>query len=448
MSRRRRRQLPREPFRCAIESLSHEGRGVTHVDGKTVFVDGALPGEEVMAVLSRRQRRFDEARTVEVLSAAPERVPAKCEHFGICGGCSLQHLEPAAQIRAKQQVLLDGFRHLGGGIEPEILAEPITGPVWGYRRKARLGVKFVTGKGRVLVGFREKASPYLADLQRCEVLHAEVGSRLTLLAEFIGGLEACRRIPQIEVAVADNATVLAFRHLDPLGEHDLLAFRELARETGLHIWLQPAGPASVTPLTPEDSQPVYRIDAFNLEYAFLPTDFTQVNRDINQAMVARALDWLDVGAGHRVLDLFCGLGNFTLPLAQRCARVVGVEGEAGLVERARHNACRNGIDNAEFHVADLSEDHNRGPRPAGHWLHGRYDRILLDPARSGALEMMSCLPGLDAGRIVYVSCNPATLARDAGELVNRHGYRLRRAGVMDMFPHTAHIESIALFEKA
>lgn len=440
MSRRSRKaRLPSEPVHAGIESLSHDGRGVTRIDGKTTFIDGALPGESISFIYSGRCKKYDEGRVEEIFSPAAERVPARCAHFSLCGGCCLQHLAGDQQIAAKQQSLLDNLQRIGG-VVPQALLAPLTGPLWGYRNKARLGVKFVRKKGRVLVGFREKRTPYLADIRRCEVLHPSVGERIETLAQLIQGLQARERIAQIEVAVGDNVTALVLRNLDPLSAPDQAALIGFARDTGLHLYLQPAGPDSVESLWPQNSRLTYRLPRYDLEMVFLPTDFTQVNPHINQAMIDQALALLEPQADHRVLDLFCGLGNFTLPLARRAARVTGVEGDAALVQRARDNAAANGLGNVDFHAVDLNED-VAGQR----WMQTDYDRILLDPPRSGAANMMPQLAGTGAGRIVYVSCHPASLARDAAILVGEHGYRLAAAGVMDMFPHTAHVESIALF---
>lgn len=424
-----------------IEGMAHDGRGVAHIEDKTIFIDGALPGEEVWFTYTDRRRKFDEGQVTEVISASPDRVEPRCPHFGLCGGCSLQHVSPEAQIRDKQQILLENFRRLGG-VQPETVLPPLTGPVWGYRRKARLGVKWVKAKGRVLVGFRERRTPFVATLERCEVLHPSVGERLLELSGVIGTLEAYNRIAQIEVAVDDSQTALVLRNLDPLSEGDRRRLTEYAKANDLRLFLQPGGPDSVEPLWPEAVELSYALPAFEVDYRFAPTDFTQVNFDINRAMVERALELLDLSGEERVLDLFCGLGNFTLPIARRAREVVGVEGDAGLVQRARENAERNGIGNALFHAADLTKDLSEAP-----WWQGGFDRVLLDPPRSGAQETLEHIARLGVPRIVYVSCGPATLARDAGILVNEHGYRLERAGVMDMFPHTAHVESIALFTR-
>ncbi len=440
--RRRRRKLPAEPVRVTIEGLSHDGRGVARVDEKTVFVEGALAGEEVSFVYVERRRSYDVGVVQELHRASPDRVVPRCEHFGVCGGCILQHMREDKQIAAKQQVLLDNFTRLGK-VTPDELLPPLLGPHWGYRRKARLGVRYVPKKGGALVGFRERRSPYIVDMHRCEVLHPSVGELIDPLREVISSLEARDRIAQIEVAIDDTKTALAFRNLDPLSETDKAALSEFARAHELCIYLQPAGPDSVEPLWPAQITLEYRLENYGVAFRFLPTDFTQVNVDINRQMVDRALDLLELGPDERVLDLFCGLGNFTLPLARHAREVVGVEGNSDLVRRARENAAFNALDNVEFHVADLAGELEKAP-----WWKGGFDKVLLDPARDGAEQTLAHIARLGVRRIVYVSCNPSTLARDAGILVNEHGYTLAKAGVMDMFPHTAHVESIALFSKA
>lgn len=445
MSRRRRgrkQRLSQEPVAATIESLTPEGRGLTHVEGKACFIDFALPGERVMFQYSKTSSKYDEGRTLEVLEPSPDRVEPMCPHFGVCGGCSLQHMTAAAQIRAKQQALRGHLEHLAQ-TQPETWLEPITGPVIGYRHKARLGVKYVAKKGRVLVGFREKANAYLADLSCCKVLHASVGEQLLSLGELIMGMEARQSIPQIEVAVSEKGTTLVFRHLDPLSDTDRQQLIDYAQSQHLDIRLQSAGPDSIEPLWPEQPGALYYLLANqNIKIEFQPADFTQVNPDINQKMLDRALAFLDLNGNDRVLDLFCGLGNFTLAMAQQALSVVGVEGVESMVAKARDNATMNAIDNCSFYAADLSADLTGMP-----WLKQSYDKILLDPPRSGAMEMLKYLGKLDVSRIVYVSCHPATLARDAQVLVHDLGYTLTSAGVMDMFPHTAHVESIAVFEK-
>lgn len=424
-----------------IADLSHDGRGVARVDGKAVFVTGALPGERVTLRPLGRHRRFDEATVAEVLRASPDRVQPRCAHFGTCNGCALQHLAPAAQIAAKQHVLLENLERIGR-VRPQTLLPALTGEPWGYRRKARLGVKFVDKKGRVLVGFREANGRYIADVRRCETLHPAVGTRVEALGELLESLEAKRTIPQIEVAAGDDLVALVVRHLHPLVEGDRAKLIAFGQANELGIYLQPGGIDSVAPLWPADARLSFRLPHYALEIEFEPLDFVQVNREMNERMIDHALALIDCRAGDRVLDLFCGLGNFTLPLARRGAGVVGVEGEAGLVRRAQANARRNGIDNAVFHAADLAAD-QRGAA----WARAEYDKLLLDPPRSGAEAVLAYLPGRSVRRVVYVSCHPGSLARDAGILVERHGFDLVSAGVMDMFPHTAHVESIALFER-
>ena len=431
-----------QPFTLAIEDLTHEGHGVGRCEGKAVFVEGALPGEEVRCTYTARRGRHDEARTLEVLTPAPERVEPRCAHFGICGGCALQHLDPAAQLARKQRWLLDSLTHIGK-VQPEQVLEPLTGPVWGYRRRARLGVKYVTKKGRVLVGFRERRGPYLADLRRCEILDERVGGLLEELARLVETLSIRDRLPQIEVAGGDAVMSLNLRVLAPPSAADLAQLRSFSAHHGLALYLQPGGVDSVQPLETSSAPPVlsYRL-ADGLELEFQPQHFIQINAALNRALVERACELLELGPENRVLDLFCGLGNFTLALARRVREVVGVEGDASLVEWARRNAAHNGIANAAFYAADLAGDLTGQP-----WIQGGYDRILLDPPRSGALELMPWLATLGARRIVYVSCHPATLARDVGELVHRFGYRLESAGVLDMFPHTTHVESIAVLAR-
>ncbi len=432
--------MPVESFKAEIESLEHSGRGVAHIDGKTTFIEGALPGEEVMFHYLSQRKSYDEGKVAEVLKASPDRVEPRCPHFSICGACSLQHMSPQAQIEAKQQIMLDNFKHISK-IQPESVLPALTATDWGYRRKARLGTKYVRKKEIMMVGFREKGSSLLTELTRCEVLHPSVGEQIIPLRDLIRGMKAYERIAQIEVAVGDDFTALVFRNLDELIEADLALLKQFGEKTNCHIYLQPKGPDTVSLLWPESSQLSYRLDAFDLEFLFGPTDFTQVNADINRSMVELALELLDLQPDDRVLDLFCGLGNFTLPLARKAAAVVGVEGDDTLVGQGRINATHNGINNVEFYGADLTQEPHQHP-----WFGSGFDKILLDPPRSGAYEVCQYLPTFGASRIVYVSCNPATLARDAGVLVEK-GYRLISAGVMDMFPHTTHVESIALFEK-
>ncbi len=435
MSRRRRRQLPQEPIAVTIDDLSHDGRGVARVDGKVTFVHGALPRETVDARLTGRRRDHDEAEAVRVHGASPDRVDARCPHVGQCGGCVLQHMAPVAQIAAKQKTLVENLKRIGG-VEPETVLPPLTAGAWGYRRRARLSVRYVHPKRRTLVGFRERQGRYVADLQECHVLTPEVGFRIAELGVLLDRLEGKRDVPQIEVAAGDEATVLVIRHLEALSPADRRTLEAFEARTGLRIVLQPGGPKSLEPLT--GSMPVltYRPEP-SIELEFTATNFVQVNAELNAAMVALTLEKLDLAPEHRVVDLFCGLGNFSLPIALRAESVIGIEGDDELVALAASNAERNGIGNAQFSVADLREPTSLPPA----------DRVLIDPPRSGAEDVLAAVAGTGAARIVYVSCHPGSLARDAGMLVREHGYRLLEAGVMDMFPHTAHVESIAVFEK-
>ncbi|MEO8779725.1 MAG: 23S rRNA (uracil(1939)-C(5))-methyltransferase RlmD [Rhodanobacter sp.] len=435
------------PFEACITDLGHDGRGVARINGKTVFVSGALLGEQVMARLCKRHRNFDEAEVVEVITASPQRVEPRCQYYAQCSGCTLQHLDAPSQIATKQRALAENFERIGK-VTPQSWLPPLSGEPWAYRRKGRLSVRNVAAKGRVLVGFREKQNPRLvAEIQRCEVMHPALGPKVGLMAELLGTMDAVDTIPQIEFAAGDDLMALVFRHMQPLSERDLAALTTFGQQHGLAIFLQPGGTSSVHPLWPEHPRLAFRIISDDARFAdveleFQPLDFVQVNADMNQQMVARALQLLDLQPTDRVLDLFCGLGNFTLPIARRVAEVVGVEGEHGLVERAAHNATRNGIDNAKFHVANLFEDQG-----SADWARQPWDKLLLDPPRAGADQLLEYLPHKRTSRVVYVSCHPASLARDAGILVNRYGFKLASAGVMDMFPHTAHVESIALFER-
>ena len=441
MSRRRRRKLPREPFDALIEDLSHDGRGVATHQGKKIFVHGALPGERVTVRLTERKRAYDEAETLSVIEPSPHRIEPRCPHFGQCGGCSLQHLDPKWQIQAKHHVLEQNLERIGK-VKPDALWEPLTGPQWGYRRKARLSVRYVPKKERVLVGFRERYGRFVADMQTCFVLDDRIASRLQSLSDLVFTLDARCSVPQIEVACGDEHCALIFRHLEPLSDGDAGKLREFAGESGIAVLLQPSGPASIHCLEPAEVNLRYSVPKFDLQLAFGPSDFIQVNTEMNRQMIDRAVELLDPVKSDDVLDLFCGLGNFTLPIARRAGRVVGVEGDLGLVRRADENAKRNGLDNVVFHAADLNEDPGSAP-----WLKQPYDKVLVDPPRSGAEFVLPHIAASGAKRLVYVSCHPASLARDAGILVNDHGFRLRGAGVMDMFPHTGHVESIALFER-
>lgn len=439
---RREKLRARPPVEVSIEGLSHEGRGLARLDGKRLFVEGALPGETVRATYVMTHKKYDELRTVEVLSASADRVEPPCAHFSICGGCSMQHMSREAQIAFKQGVLAEHFRHFGG-LEPEAWLPPLVDPEPAYRRKARLGVKYVIKKETLMVGFREKQSSFLADIQDCHVLDNRLSSQLLELRKLIRGLVQFDHIAQIEVAAGDAEVALVFRNMAPLPPEDVAALVAFARERDWQCYLQPAGPDSVHRLWPEagTDRLHYALPDFGLTLAFHPMDFTQVNAGINRRMVKLALDLLDPQPGERVLDLFSGLGNFTLPLATRAGEVVGVEGSDAMAERGMENARANGLANVGFYAQDLTADFSAQP-----WARQGFDRLLIDPPRSGAEEVVRYLPKFGAKRVVYVSCNPATLARDAG-LLKDAGYRLTLAGVMDMFPHTTHVESIAVFEK-
>jgi len=433
------------PFEAVITDLSHDGRGVTRVDGKAVFVSGALLDEHVLLRLRKRHRHFDEAEVVELITRSPHRVEPRCRHFGECSGCSLQHLDADPQIATKQRVLTENFERIGK-VTPQLWLPPLTDQSWGYRRKGRLSVRNVVKKGRVLVGFREESNhAFVADIQQCEVMHPALGPKIGLLAELINGMDAASDIPQIEFAAGDDTMALVFRHMQPLSESDLAKLSAFGQQHDLAIYLQPGGNSSVHPLWPENPRLAFRIpsgeaDVDDVELEFEPLDFVQVNAGMNVRMMARTMELLDPQPTDRVLDLFCGLGNFTLPIARRVAEVIGVEGEHGLVERAAQNAARNGIGNARFQVANLFEDQR-----SADWARQPWDKMLLDPPRAGADKVLEYLPHKQTRRIVYVSCHPASLARDAGILVNQHGFTLKSAGVMDMFPHTSHVESIAVF---
>jgi len=444
MSRKRiRKSLPTKSFRITIESLGHDGRGVTHyADGKTLFVEAALPNEAVDVILSNQRAKFDEGRCVNVVNPNLRRVTPGCEFFDICGGCSMQHLSSDAQIEHKQSVLVEQLTHFGGTNAEEILA-PIRDSQWGYRRKARLGVRYVHKSGKVLVGFREKQSSFLADITNCSILDTRVAKLMMPLRELIAGLICREGIPQIEVACGDESVALVFRHLQSLSKIDKQSLIEFAKQWQVELYLQSGGPSTVEKLYPEDGNQrlSYKLDDFSLEMLFHPMDFTQVNAGINRKMLKLAIELLDPKPDERILDLFCGLGNFSLPIARSAAHVTAVEGDETMVQRGRENALHNGLDNLDFYTANLAGDfYNQA------WAKKGFDKVLIDPPRSGAYEIVHHLPIFGAKRIVYVSCNPATLARDASVLI-KQGYSLKKAGVMDMFPQTAHVESIALFVK-
>lgn len=425
-------------FTADIIDLDQDGRGVARVGGKVTFIRGALPGERVRYRLYRQGKQADEGVLTAVEQASAERVEPRCRHFGVCGGCSLQHLSSAGQVAFKQKQLLDALTRIGK-VEPGTVAPPVTGDTWGYRRRARLSVKHVAKKGGVLVGFREADSPYVAQLDSCVVLDPRVGEKLKDLAECIGRLNINTLVPQIEIAAA-GPVALVFRVMQAPTPADLEVLRALAAQHGFEIYLQTGGLATIKPLdaaTPLTLSP----DGSALALTFLPTDFVQVNDSVNQQMVRQALAWLGLKPGQSVLELFSGLGNFSMPLARAGIEVTAVEGEGGLVARARQNARDNGLQ-IRFEQADLFT-----PDARVDWLRRKYDGALIDPPRAGAKEVLPAVADGRPASIVYVSCHPGTLARDATYLVHERGYRLARAGILDMFPHTSHVESMALFER-
>ena len=406
-----------------------------------MFVEGALPGEDAEVRVFKQGKKFDVGAASALEHHSAGRREPRCPHFGVCGGCATQHADERTQMAAKQRWLEDCLERIGK-VKAETLLPIVYGEEWGYRHRARLSVRRVEKKGGVLVGFRERRSTYIADMRQCPVLPKAVSSLLPHLRALVESLSVRERLPQIEVAVGDDAIALVFRHLLPLTAEDENFFRQFAATNGVHVWLQPGGPDSARPFAPEESDLWYSLPG--LKIRFRPTDFTQVNPAVNRMLVAKAMQLLDPQPGERIADLFCGIGNFTLPIAQRGAQVIGLEGSRELVERARANALANGVV-AQFEVADLFR---QGIAPFG-----RFDKVLIDPPREGAIEIVKALPPPPARgqawprRIVYVSCDPATLARDAGVLVHTQGFRLIAAGVANMFPHTAHVESITLFER-
>ena len=444
-----------EPEWLRVESLDLEAQGVAHkLDGKVVFIEDALPGEEVQVRVGRRKKVWEQATMTAMRCESSQRVRPKCPHFGTCGGCKMQHLQVGAQVATKQRALEDALWHLGK-LKPEQMLRPIEGPAWGYRYRARLSVRFVAKKGKVLVGFHERKSSFVADMDSCEVLPASMSALLLPLRALIAAMDQRDQLPQIELAMGDAVTALVLRHLAPLGEADLARLRDFAVVHSVQWWLQSKGPDTVRRLDEGGATLAYALPEFGIEMPFRPTDFTQVNPHINRVLVTRALRLLAPQAHERVIDWFCGLGNFTLPIATKAREVLGVEGSETLVQRARDNAALNGLAaRARFAAGNLFE-----LGVAELVTHGQADKWLVDPPREGAFALMKALldvtadPALATGftppaRIVYVSCNPATLARDAGLLVNEAGYRCTAAGAINMFPHTAHVESLAVFERS
>ena len=441
--RTRKKPLPETPVKVTIESLAHDGRGVAHVEGKVIFIDEALPGEEVEFTYTDIRKDYAEGKVVNLLSRAADRVDALCAHYGLCGGCSFQHVEASAQIRIKQELLVEQFKRIGKVDAPELLS-PLIGPHWGYRRKARMGVKYVEKKNRVLVGFRERRHPYLAEIDSCVVMHPIVGTQLTALGEMISELSIRDKIPQIEVAIGEGQCVLSFRVLEPPTDADQERMRIFGQEHNMSMCLQSKGPDTIVPLDGEpEIIPSYTLPDLGIEFKFRPAMFTQVNYEINRQMITRVLDLLELNENDQVLDLFCGLGNFTLPMAKFAGSVVGIEGDQPLVNHAKENALHNNISNTEFYAADLSKDLSDQA-----WAKRKYNKILLDPSRAGASEVLPYFKKWKPDLVVYVSCNPSTRARDTGIMVNELGYQLIKAGVMDMFPQTGHVESMAVFKRA
>jgi len=434
------------PEPLLIESVDHEARGIARHGGKVIFVDGALPGEVLTAAPYRKKERFDNAQISAIVESSPSRVVPRCAHFGVCGGCSMQHAQVRTQVAIKQRVLEDNLRHIGK-VAPEQMLRPVEGPAWEYRYRARLSVRHVFKKGGVLVGFHERRSSYVADMRECHVLPRRIAALLMPLRELVAGLSIRDRMPQVEVSLGSRVDVLVFRILEPLSVTDEAALKQFAELHRVQAWLQPKGPATAYPFWPLDAPVLsYELPAFGVTMPFNPTDFTQVNHQINEVLVGRALRLLDPKPHERIGDFFCGLGNFTLPIARSAREVVGVEGSEPLLVRARANAALNGLaGRTSFHAANLFE-----ATPETIARLGAFDKVLIDPPRDGALDLIKSLGAQgDAApsRMVYVSCSPSTLARDAGLLVGELGYALKAAGVVNMFPHTSHVESIALFER-
>lgn len=438
---RSRKKLSDQPFELEISSLDSKGLGLAEFEEKRLKVFDALPGERVIARYLFGRKNRGKVETLEVLRPSVERVEARCPSFGNCGACSLQHMSMDTQLARKQAALLRSLRETGQ-VEPAQVFAPLDASHWNYRRKARLSVRDVAAKGRVLIGFRERNGRYVAEMDECHILHSAIAEALPKLSSLMQTLDCRSSIPQVEVACGDVRCAMIIRHLEELSGSDIEGLRSFARETGVGIFLQAAGPDSVKLLEPTGFQLEYVFEQLDLRFQFEPLDFIQVNGELNQQMVKRALELLDPQAEDNILDLFCGLGNFTLPLALGAGQVTGLEGSAEMVERARSNAVLNGLGNVDFHMADLYQPGDAPPWPAA-----RYNKILLDPPRSGAQELLPWIAASGVNRVLYISCNPDTLARDAGILVNQHKFNFLGAGVMNMFPHTPHSEAIALFER-
>lgn len=436
-------KLDKEKETALVYGLSHDGRGIAAINHKTTFISGTLPDEIITYKFTQKRSAYNEAKVIEILKPSPKRTQPPCQHFDICGGCSLQHMSSDMQIQLKEKTLLEQLKHFGQ-IVPQKILPPLNAENLGYRRKARLGVKFVIKKNKLLMGFHEKSSSFLADLEQCIVLHPRFNIHYDSLKKLIASLEHYQFIPQIEMSMGDEKLALVFRHLKNLSDNDRQKLMIFAQEHRIDIYLQPNPPAPIQKLWPEDNDHFlsYSLPDYHLEFLFHPTDFTQVNLEINRLMINQALTLLDIKAEDNILDLFCGIGNFTLPIARFANHVTGIEGTTEMTIRAKKNALHNNIHNVTFHAANLME-----PVDAAGWAALRYNKILLDPPRAGAKEILTLVPVWQPEKIVYVSCNPATLARDAGVLVHQYGYELTQVGTMNMFPHTSHIEAMAVFEK-
>ncbi len=441
MGRRSRNQLPKEPVELVIEDLSHDGRGVAKWNEKVVFVQNALPGETVMAKLNRKTRSFNEALATEIQNPSPDRVEPKCEFYTLCNGCSMMHLNEDKQINFKFNTLKSNF-HKMSHVEPNEWIEPLTDSYWNYRRRARLSVKWVAAKEKVLVGFREKNGRFVADMNDCQVLEKPLANLIQPMATLFESMSIKAFIPQVECSMGEPNISIIIRHMKPLTSEDHQKVVEFSHQYQLQVFLQSKGPKTIKPLEVYTEPLGFELKSFGLTYEFLPNDFIQVNRKMNEKMIAQALNAMDIQADDIILDLFCGLGNFTLPMAQKAKQVIGVEGDSQLVERAKHNASLNQLDQVEFYEADLTLDHKNSD-----WFKVPYTKVLIDPPRSGAWDILPFIATTAAKTLVYVSCHPASLARDTDRLVNELGFTLEKAGVMDMFPHTSHVESMAIFTR-
>lgn len=423
-----------------IDSLSHDGRGIAHINGKIILIENALPDEDVNFIYTRRRNNYDEAKAVEILRPSQDRVTPKCSHFNICGGCSLQHLNQEKQIAYKTKFFHDQMKHFGN-LDTINIQTPITGPTWNYRSRARFAVKYVQKKQKLLVGFHEKNGRYVAEINTCPIIHSEISEKISDLSQLISKLSIYNQIPQIEISCGSHAIVLLFRHLQKFSDQDIELLQNFGEKHNFQIYLQPGNMETIHQIAPTLTPNFlsYKLPKQNIEMLFSPIDFTQINQTINQQMVNRVLELLDTNSNEKILDLFCGVGNFTLPLATKCNKIIGIEGNKNAIIRAKQNAKHNSLKNTEFYCADLTKNLIGQP-----WTQEQYDAILLDPPRTGAQEICKQIRKFNAKKIVYVSCNHATLARDTKELTN-NGYKLQNATMVDMFPHTSHIETIAVY---